>query len=548
MGTQDLRDRADDAWEDRRWLVVVANLESLDAAGDADADDLDRLGRALYLVGRDRDSRDLLARAHRAHLDAGSTASAVASAFWLGLLLIDGGDLARGSGWVARAERLLVALPDDAVERGLLHLPGALQALYGGDEAEARAGFAAALAIAQDHDEPDLLALAILGVGQAAVLADDVETARARLDEAMVLVVDGEVSPIVAGIVYCAVISACHDTLELRRAREWTQALSEWCAAQPDLVPYRGQCLVHRAQVLALSGRWEEAFGEVADARDAFTRAGDEVAIGIAWYEQGELHRLRGEAADAERAYERAGRAGHEPQPGLALLRLAEGEVDRATNALERLVDAARGELERATLLPALVEARLAGGEVERARSTAERLAGLDDRLDVEWVRASAERALGAVCLAEGRPPAALAHLRVACETWRSLGIPHEVAMTRLLVARACRDTGDLDTARIEADAVRRTAADLGAAPLADLVDGLFDDEPAAPGGLTEREIEVLSEVATGKTNRAVAERLFISDKTVARHLSNIYTKLDLSSRAAATAWAYEHEVVGPSR
>ncbi len=547
MTIDEPRSRAREAWDRRQWSAVVSILEAAGPA--ATADDVELLARATWLVGREDDAHERLAHAHRAHLDDGHPSAAVRCAFWLGLLLVQAGDLAQGSGWIARAERLAEGLADDAVERGYLHLPRALLALGNGDAGAARAGFAAALAIGEEAGDPDLTTLGLLGSGQAGVLVDDVAGANARFDEAMVAVLAEEVSPIVAGMVYCGVIAACRDTLELRRAREWTQALGAWCDSQPDLVPYRGQCLVHRAEVLQLSGDWQQALDEVVAARLAFARSHDDRAVGSAWYEEGELHRLRGEVERAEQAYQRAGRAGHAPQPGLALLRVAAGRADVAVGTLRNVVDAASGDLDRARVLPALVEAQLATGAVADARAAADDLVRRARRLDVEWVRAAAAGALGAVLLAEGRAVASLEPLRAACDVWRGLGIPHELARTRLLLARAWRDAGDPDSARIEADAVRRTAEQLGALPLLAAVDEWWDDrERPRPGGLTDREVDVLTQVATGMTNREVAAVLCISDRTVARHLSNIYTKLDLSSRAGATAWAYEHELARADR
>jgi len=362
----------------------------------------------------------------------------------------------------------------------------------------------------------------------------------ALLDEIMVEVTSGEVSPIIAGTVYCSVISACCDLFDLRRAQEWTAALSRWCDARPDLVAYRGQCMVRRSELMQLHGEWDRAQQEAEAARARLTDPPDQPDAGAAWYQEGEMLRLRGRAREAERAYRLANHHGRRPQPGLALLRLAQGRARDAHATLREMLAETRGRPIRVRLLAAWVEVALACDEVDAAEAAAEELSGAARSYDRRWLTAIAARARGAVLLARGRPREALAVLRESGDAWRALEAPHALAQTQVLIAEACQMLGDHDTAELERDAARQVFELLGAEPDLQRLGG----DPVRPGGLTPREVEVLREVAAGGTNRAVADALGISEKTVARHLSNIFLKLGVESRAAATAWAYEHRVV----
>jgi DNA-binding NarL/FixJ family response regulator len=510
-----------------------------------DGDELERQATTAYLGGRVAEAMAALQRAQQAHARAGDARRAARNAFWLGFLLLGRGELAQGSGWLARARRLLEHEPPDCPEHGYLLLPAALDQLEAGDPEAAEVTAARAAGIGRRAGEADLVGLALFLQGAAAVTGGHVAQGLALLDEAMVGVVAGELSPEVTGWVYCGVIDVCQGVAELRRAREWTGALAAWCDSRPDLVTFTGQCLVHRAEILRLSGAWAEAVEAARRAAERLAEADDEQAIGAAAYQQAEVQRVLGELQAAEDAYQLASRWGREPQPGLALLRLAQGRTGAAEAAIRRVLGETGDRLGRARLLPAAVEILLAAGDTGAAEEAAAELAGIAGDYGTPALRAAADQARGSVLLAAGDPGAAVPALRGAWRAWRELAAPYEAARARALVGLACRALGDEDAAAMELEAARATLAGLGAAPDLDRLDRLAGSGPA-PGtaGLTGRELEVLRLVAAGKTNHAIATALHLADKTVHRHVSNIYAKLGVSSRAAATAYAYRHHLL----
>ena len=527
----------------QKWAEAFAALTTPDLAAALRPTDLEGTAQAAYLLGKETEGAELLSRAHEQFLNLGQVQDAARCAFWVGFMSLINGELARASGWLSRAERLLASQPD-CCEKGYLLLPIGYRAAHGGDPAEAHSAFVGAGEIGNRFGDKDLVTMALQGQGRSLIRQGEIARGVTLLDEAMVGVTAGEVSPLVAGAVYCSVIEGCSEIFDLRRAREWTSALEQWCLSQPDIVPYRGHCRVRRAEILQLQGAWLDALEEAQQASKSQSMPARNAVVGAALYCTAELHRLRGEFAAAEAAYYQAAQWDR-TQPGLALLRLAQGQLDAATAAIHRISEEVQGSMSRARVLDAYVEIMLAVNDVPAARTAADELSEIAQRYNAPLLFALSSRAMGAVLLAEHDASRALNLLRQSWTTWCDLDAPFEASRTAVLTAGACRQLGDEDGAKAELTAAHDVFKRLGAVPdLARAEALLLTKSSAAAGGLTTREVEVLRHIASGLTNRAIAKRLHISEKTVARHVSNIFVKLDLSSRSAATAYAYQHNLV----
>ena len=412
-----------------------------------------------------------------------------------------------------------------------------------GDYEAAYAAAAEAAAIGERCGDPDLVACARHQQGRARLQQAQVQAGLALLDETMVMVTAGELSPLVTGLMYCSVIAACQQVYALDRTREWTAALTQWCEGQPDMVAFAGVCQVHRAEIMQLQGTWPEA---IAEARRACARSQgiDRRATAAALYQQAEVHRLKGDFAAAEEAYRGASQLGLEPQPGLALLRLVQGRSDVAATAIRRVASTTANRVKRMGLLPAYVEIVLAAGDVEDARNACRELEDIARNFDTGVPDAIAAQARGALDLAEGDARAALVSLRRAFEVWQRIEAPYAAARVRVLIGLACRALGDEDGAGLEIGAAQAIFERLGATPDIARINALTKGTSVAMHRLTPRELVVLRLVAAGETNKAIAGRLSRSEKTVDRHVSNILAKLDVPSRAAATAFAYRHKLI----
>jgi DNA-binding CsgD family transcriptional regulator/tetratricopeptide (TPR) repeat protein len=537
-------DQAREAFARRKWREAYELLAAADRESPLEPADLERFATAAYLVGEDAQAATSWARAHHVLIDHGNLERAARLGFWLSLHMLLAGERAQATGWLARSQRLLKDREEICVEQGYGLIVSGLLAMRGGNIESAGASFQEAVALAERFGDADLLALALLGRGESLIHSRERVEGISRLDEAMVAVTAGDVSPVLAGIVYCAVILACQRIFDLRRAREWTRALDAWCASQPDLAPYRGQCLVHRSEILQLDGDWHGALAEAMKAREHLAERSDAV-VGRACYQQGELHRLRGEFAQAEEMYREAGRCGCEPQPGMALLRLAEGKPDAAAALIRGVADSAGAGLRRPKLLGPYVEILIAACDFDAARGAADELTRIATGIDAPSLLATSAQATGAVLSAEGKTKAALALLREAWAIWQQLETPYESARARVLIGQVCQRLGDEETARMHFHAARSVFGQLGAAPDLAQLERLMATGDASPlGALTDREREVLSRVASGETNRQIAAMLGISEHTIARHVSNIFDKLGVTSRTAASAFAHRHRLV----
>ena len=525
---------------ERCWADAYELLARVDATDGLAASDLDLLATVALLRGEPQASVDASSRAYEAHLAGEDTASAARSAGWLALNLIELGDFTRSVTWAARAMRLVNGMAEPGVLARFVRLGPAVAQLGSGNPAEAAQESKRILAIAERHGDRELVAVTMLCLGKSLIELDAVPEGFACYDRAMAAVAAGDVAAVPSGVISCAVISDAVMAFDLEHATEWTSVFDRWCQDQPDLITFSGQRHALRAAVLLVHGAWAEASTAAELALSRF-RAGDYRAVYGAPYQHAELGRLRGAFHSAEESYRRAAESGWEPQPGRALLQLAVGRTQRAQDEIRRSV-AGADPFTRRFLLPAIVEIEVAAGDVGAARRGVDELREVGRSTPTPMLAATIAAAEARMLLAAGDPSAALHAARAAADAWRALGARYEEARSRVSVGRAQLELGDRDAALVEFRAARDTFAALGADPArAELAD-LMGDRPAV--ALTARELEVLRLVSTGLTNRAIGAKLALSEKTVARHLSNIFGKLGLSTRAAATAYAYENGLV----
>ncbi len=538
-------ERGRESYRSQAWQRAFQFLSQAHAHQPLDADDLERLGRAAYMLGRDDEYVAHFERAHGQHLAAGDVARAARCGFWIGHSLFFRGERARGAGWFARTERLIDETGVDCVARGYLLAPTWLEQMGRAQFDEGLQTALEAEAIGARFGDADLIWLARDDQARALLRLGRADEGVRLLDEALVVAGAHELSPMVTGIIYCHTISFCASALELRLVREWTAALAAWCDRQPEMIAHNGLCLVHRAEAMLLSGDWPRA---LAEARRACEEFGDgmlnRLTRGRAFYCQGEVHRLLGDFQAAEDAYRSAAQFSFEPQPGLALMRLAQQNPDAAATSIRRVVGERTVPLARAPMLPAYVRVMIATESLDSAREAAAELEATAAAHPRDVLLAMASQARGELLLAEARASDALPALRQALAAWTELGAAYESARLHEGLARACRLLGDEDAASFEREVARRTFEELGAAPDARRLQSPDGKTADSAHGLTGREIEVLRCVAAGKTNREIADQLCISEFTVARHVQNIFAKLNVPSRSAATAFAYAHRLV----
>ena len=533
--------RGREAFDRRDWATAFHRLE---AAGELGPDDTMTLATSAFLAGDADSAVRTWQHGYQQLVHAGDGLGAVRCAFWIGLVLGLRGEQAVAGGWAARAQRLLEAEPEDIVERGYLLIHEFYAHLGRGDLARAEETGAEVLRIGRRFGDPDLVAHGLVSMGRIAIYRGRVREGLDLLDESMVGISAGEVSPVFSGLVYCTVIEGCQELADFSRVASWTVALTRWCQTQPGLVPFTGQCSLHRAQILRLHGAFDEALVEFDQAqRRAETGFRQSGAAAAALLERGDLLRIRGRLAEAEAAHQHIVELGFDPQPGLAMCWLARGRTAAAVTAIRRLLTETHGPVRRSRLLPSAVEVLLTAGELDEARGCAEELAGIGSSFGFAAPQAAAAYATAMVALAAGELAEALDAARAASRLWSRIEAPYESARARVALGRVLRALGDEESAQAELSTARRALDELGVAPAIREIDQL--QERKLPGGLSERELEVLRLVAEGRSNPDIARTLVLSHKTVARHLSNIFVKLDVSSRTAAAAYAHEHGLTG---
>ena len=540
-GTTGNLEGAREALRRHDWPAARELLRGAMEAEPADGDALDLLAEAAWGMGAVEECIAARERAHAAHQSSADMDKAGNDAVWLAIHHVFLARYAISGGWLARARRELEPDPG-CVAYGRLLMVEALMQIFAGDHTKARATAEQALALGRDLESDDLQAFALQCLGNLLIDHGDVAGGLATFDEAMVLILQGGISIFVSGLTFCGLLSTCDALGDLRRAAEWTDATDRWNADHPT-VYFPGVCQVHRAGVLRWRGAWEQAEREAVRACSAL-RHFDVFAAASGFDEIGEIRRRLGDLAGAEQAFRQAEELVGQPRSGLALVRLAQGRLDAARAIATRALAETVAPLERAKLLPAQVQIALAAGDVDAARAAVEEFEATAEVFAGAALLAGACLARGRLQLAEGDAASAFPTLHSALQQWQRADVPHEAAIAQVLLAQACRAAGDEDGARTSFAAAIATFARLGAVPDARRAREL--EVPAAlPGGLSEREAEVLRLVAAGMTNKQIDEQLFLSAKTVARHLSNIFTKIGVSSRAAATAYAFEQGVTG---
>lgn len=513
--------------------------------GADEADRFDIVAEAAWWLGRLDDCIEAREQAYALYEGAGDRLRAGQCAVWLCEHHQMRARPAIAGGWLRRARR---ALENDAdsVEYAALILREAEVAHGSGALDRARNLAAEALDLGRKAGSLDIEAEALQTLARILIDMGRHAEGLGHFDEAMLSAVEGRLRPYTTGKVYCSLISACEDLGDVRRAAEWTDATQRWSENHP-LAMWPGICRVHRATVLQLRGDWGAAEREARRACDDLVAFHAPIAA-AGYVEIGEIRRRLGDLDGAEAAFGKAEElCGHRPA-GLALLRLAQGRIDVATAIITgMLAEQTWNSLGRGKLLPARVQIAVAAGDLDAAAAAAAEL----DRIAADFgspaLSAAALTARGRLELSQGDSTAACTTLREALHRWQQLEVPYEVATVRLLLGQACRTCGDEDGARQSLGRAAAIFDQLGAAVDARQTRDLTSDAPL-PGGLTAREAEVLALVATGRTNKDVARALHLSERTVARHLSNIFTKLGVASRTAATAFAYENDLAAHDR
>jgi DNA-binding CsgD family transcriptional regulator len=532
---------ARDAYERNAWADATELFLNADAESELGVDDLEALIWAAGISAQDRVMLAGLERLYAHHSANENHEECARAAFWCGLRNMLIGEIGLGSGWLQRAAKHAEQTAPDCVQRGYLLLPQVHMHRGKGDYDAALEIADKAIAIGEKGEEPDLIAMAGSLKGGILFRLGRIDEGYVPIDEAMLLANGQRLSPVVCGVVYCEIVASCCRVLEMVRAREWTAILTDWCRHNPQAKAFNGVCQVHRAEVLQLEGNWREAFEEAERAGDGLGGTTEHTAMANAAYRRGEILRLRGEFDRSAAEYRLAGEIGIDPQPGLALLRLAQGRREEATAGIRRALETAGDMPRRTALLPAGIEIFIACGDLDQAERLCGEMSEIAERFGTEILARVADQGHGSLALARGQFSDAVTALTRARRYWSEFGAPYLVARLRVDIAHACAELGDTESAEREFDTAEKIFQDLGAAPdLARIHEVRPGSKGTGVGNLTARELQVLSLMADGGTNREIAEELGLSPKTVNRHVENIFGKLGVSSRAAAVAKGFK--------
>lgn len=523
------------------WPEVYRRLRDLDRAS-LGAPDLEALADAAWWLSQVEESLAVRRQAHAAFVAAGDARRAGYNAWMLATEYGFIGKRALAAGWLTKARRHLASEPECA-EQGFLAYAEARLAIGSGDHDEALRLARQMVDLGTRCDSVDVVAMGRLLEGELLITTGEPTAGLTRLDEVMCDVTEGALGDLITGWLYCLAVPMCFELPDLARAAAWNDAAMAWCGRLPAGTPFHGLCRVHHVELLGLRGAWDEARAEATRACRELMAYHPSMAA-ESFYVAGELRRRMGDPTGAEEAFLTAHELGRDPQPGLALLRASQGRAPAAATALAScLAGGGWSVLGRARLMAAQTEISVALGDLQAGHHAARDLEALAAGSGATLIQALALQARGTVAAADGDLTGSLAPLRRARSLWLELDLPYEMAEARLLLATVCRALGDGDTADLELRAARSTFERLGSADGLRRVDDLLRAGPVPPGGLTPRQREVLRLVAVGKTNREIATQLVISEHTVSRHLDNIFAKLDVSTRAAAAAFAHTHHL-----
>jgi len=529
---------ARDALDRYDWVAAYDLLVAPALADDAGPELLERFAEAAWWTSRIDECNAARERLYRRHEAAGDTVRAGMTAIQLSEIHGFRGQPAVAGAWLARAQRLLADVSDGPA-RGALLLREAEVAHSKGEMAAAADCAHRALELGRSLRDDDLEGESLQCLARLRIADACPDEGLAYFDEAMLMAVEGRLSPFVTGKVYCSYISACEELGDLHRAAEWTEVGSTWAALHPASA-FPGLCRVHRAEVLQMRGEWGRAEEEARRACAELDGV-NPYNTALSFKELGEIRRRLGDLEGAGAAFRAASELGLHPQPGLALLRLAEDKVAVAARMIQQaLCEVGHDDLARAKLLPATVQIGVAADDLDAARLAVADLERIARVFASSVIQASAAMSRGRLLLAEDDLAGATADLRIALQRWRALGVPYEIATTQVLLGEAARRSGDDEEAVACFTAAVAGFERLGAALDVARLGAEAGPGPAgaADGLLTEREVELLRLVAAGMTNRAIAVETCVSEKTVERHLSNVFRKLGVSSRAAASVEA----------